>query len=293
MTLLERKILGYIHFRKGPNKVGFIGLLQPFRDGIKLFLKETFYISSTNYFIYLLSPIFSIILILILWGILPYIVNFINFEFPVVIIICVIGLGVFPLIFSGWASNSVYSIIGSVRGVAQSISYEISFLFILFRVLLCTESFILYEIIEGQYYIWNIFFLLPSAVIFFIRLLAELNRSPIDFSEGESELVSGFNVEYIGGRFALFFLGEYGIIIFIIFLFTLLFLGGNIYRIIFYVIFIFIVILVIWVRGTYPRIRYDELIILMWKCFLPLILFWLIFICGIEVFFYDNFLFLR
>lgn len=272
LTLLERKILGYIQLRKGPNKVGFLGLLQPFSDGLKLFSKEIIYIIKTNYYFYILCPILRIILIFILWFSLPYWVNFINRRIHILLILCIIRLGVYTLIISGWSSGSRWRLVGRLRGIAQTISYEVSLIFIIFSVIILVEEFNLICYYKIQYYSWFIIILFPVRVILFISLIAEINRTPFDFSEGESELVSGFNVEYISGPFALFFIAEYGIILFISYFFSILFLGGNIYSLLFYFMFIIIVILVIWFRGTFPRIRYDIIIDLVWKEFLPSIL---------------------
>ena len=283
LTLLERKILGYIQLRKGPNKVGIVGLLQPFSDGLKLFTKEFFIILKSNYLYYLISPIIIIFLILIYWIFIPYYVNFLNRNIQILIIICLIRVAVFPLIVSGWSSNSFYATLGRFRRVAQTISYEVSISFVFFSVIVLSERFNLYDYIRYQFYSWNIITLFPAGIILFISLLAEIHRTPFDFSEGESELVSGFNVEYIRGPFAVFFIAEYGIILFIIYLFRLLFLGGNIYSIVFYFNFIIIVILVIWIRGTLPRARYDEIIYIIWKRFLGRILLYIVFIVRIYI----------
>lgn len=283
LTLLERKFLGSIQLRKGPNKAGFIGFLQPYSDGIKLFSKEVILILKSNYLYYLIRPIISILLILILWSNLPYYVNYIHNYIHILIILCLLRLGVYTLILAGWSSNSFYSLIGSLRSVAQTISYEVSIIFIIFSVIILVENFNLILYYKIQCYIWFIFIIFPVALILFVRFLAELNRTPFDFSEGESELVSGFNVEYIRGRFAIFFIAEYGIILFISYLFILLFIGGNYYSISFYFIYLIIVIIILWVRGTFPRFRYDHIIYIIWKRFLPCILCYLIFLARIKL----------
>jgi len=278
LTLLERKVLGYIQIRKGPNKLGFIGLLQPFSDAIKLFSKETLLILKSNYLFYIFRPIFSILIILLLWSNTLIICNIIRNSYIIIIILCFIRLGVYSIIIAGWSSNSIYSLIGSLRSVAQTISYEVRIILIIISVIYLNESFNLYNYINYQMYIWYIFILIILRFIFYVSLLAELNRTPFDFAEGESELVSGFNTEYIRGRFAIIFISEYGIIIFIIYLFIVIFLGGNIYYFIFYLIYIYILFLLIWIRGTYPRFRYDNLIYITWKSYLSISLLYLLFI---------------
>lgn len=266
---MERKVLGYIQIRKGPNKVGFIGLLQPFADALKLFSKETFLVLKSNYLYYLISPLISIIFILILWQNIPVIRRILNNFYGILIILCIIRLGVYGVIIAGWSSNSIYSLIGGVRRIAQTISYEVSIILLILSEIFLIERFNIYIFKDFQIYIWFIFLNLLNSFILIVRFLAELNRTPFDFAEGESELVSGFNTEYIRGRFALIFIAEYGIIIFIIILFRVIFLGNRIYNLYFYLIFLFIIFFVIWVRGTYPRFRYDNLIYLTWKRFLP------------------------
>lgn len=284
LTLLERKILGYIQIRKGPNKVGIFGILQPFSDAIKLFSKESTLILKSNYLFYLLRPLFRIFLILILWLLLPIYSNIISYSINIILLLCIIRIGVYGIIVAGWSSNSIYSLIGGLRCVAQTISYEVRIILIIISIILLIESFNFLILIKYQYYLWFIFLNFSTFIIFFVRLLAEINRTPFDFAEGESELVSGFNTEYIRGRFALIFIAEYGIIIFIIYLFSIFYLGGNIYRILFFIFYLIMLFLVIWVRGTYPRFRYDNLIGLTWKIYLPVRLNYLIFIFGIKIF---------
>lgn len=280
--MLERKILGYIQIRKGPNKVGLIGLLQPFSDAVKLFSKESFLILKSNYLYYLLSPLFRIIIIIILW-INTALMSKINDNFyRIILILCLIRLGVYSIMIAGWSSNSLYSLIGAIRRIAQTISYEVRIIIIILGVIFLIERFNLYNLFIYQKYIWFIIINIPLRIIIFVRFLAELNRTPFDFAEGERELVSGFNIEYIRGRFALIFIAEYGIIMFIIFLYCIFFLGGNILKINFYICYLFILIFVIWVRGTYPRYRYDNLIYLTWKRFLPVRLRYLIFLLAIK-----------
>lgn len=288
-TLLERKVLGYIQIRKGPNKVGFIGLLQPFADALKLFSKETFLVLKSNYFYYLISPLIRIIFILILWQNLPLISRILNNYYGILIILCIIRLGVYGVIIAGWSSNSMYALIGGVRSIAQTISYEVRIILLILREIFLIERFNIYIFKEYQIYRWFLLLNLFNSFILIIRFLAELNRTPFDFAEGESELVSGFNTEYIRGRFALIFIAEYGIIIFIIILFSIIFLGGNVYSIYFYLLFLFIRFFVIWVRGTYPRFRYDNLIYLTWKRYLPVRLNILLLIIRLKFLLFKNY----
>nr|QTA93996.1 NADH dehydrogenase subunit 1 [Eupristina koningsbergeri] len=283
LTLLERKFMSYVQLRKGPNKVGFLGLLQAFADGMKLFMKESFMILKSNYVLYYISPMLMMMLMLLMWLFVPHYVNLMNCEFQFLLIMCIMSLSVYGLMFGGWSSNSIYGMMGSFRSVAQSISYEVSLILIIFSVLILSESYNLYNLMDMQFYSWNIFMLYPSAVMLFISLLAEMNRTPFDFSEGESELVSGFNVEYMSGSFALYFIAEYGMILFMMYLYTLMFLGGNIYSLVFYLNYMVMVILVIWVRATFPRSRYDEMMFMIWKSFLVVILLYLIYICMIMM----------
>ena len=284
LTLLERKILGYIQLRKGPNKVGFLGLFQPFRDAIILFSKEIFFIIKSNFFFFLISPIFNLMLILLLWLNIPLFSLIKLNELIILIILCLLSIGVYGIIISGWSSNSIYSIIGGLRRIAQTVSYEVRIILIIIIVILLNESYNIYIYINIQKYIIFILILFPIGLIFFVSLLAELNRTPFDFAEGESELVSGFNTEYISGRFAIIFIAEYGIILFIILIYIFFFIGINFYNLLFYFFYIIILFFIIWVRGTYPRFRYDNLIYLTWKSYLPLTLNYLILILSIKIF---------
>lgn len=267
-TLLERKILSYINVRKGPNKVGFMGILQPFRDAIKLFSKEIYFIIKRNYYLYIVSPIFIILLILILWISIPFKVNFFNINLGLLIVLCIISVRVFFLIFCGWSSNSLYSILGAIRSISQFISYEVRLILILLRLVYLIERFSFFKIIKFQNEFIIFFILFFLSIIFFVRLLAELNRTPFDLSEGESELVSGFNIDYIRGIFGLIFISEYGRIIFIMYFFIILYFGIYYFSILFYLNLIIFLFLLIWIRGTLPRIRYDKLIMLIWKKYL-------------------------
>nr|AQP29311.1 NADH dehydrogenase subunit 1 [Amitermes sp. A TB-2017] len=287
LTLLERSVLGYIHIRKGPNKVGFIGILQPFSDAIKLFTSEQYFPLVSNYLVYYFSPIFGFFLSLLVWLLIPYLSGFISFELGLLFFLACTSLGVYTVMIAGWSSNSGYSLLGGLRALAQTISYEVSLAFILlsFVVLVCSYNLIYFY--SYQVYLWLIFISLPLSFVWFISCLAETNRTPFDFAEGESELVSGFNVEYGAGGFALIFLAEYASILFMSLLFCIIFLGSDLYSFFFYVKLSFISFLFIWVRGTLPRFRYDKLMYLAWSSFLPLSLNYLLFFVGVSCFIFS------
>nr|YP_010620979.1 NADH dehydrogenase subunit 1 [Mimosilpha disticha]WAX39349.1 NADH dehydrogenase subunit 1 [Mimosilpha disticha] len=284
LTLLERKVLGYIHIRKGPNKVGFIGILQPFSDAIKLFTKEQTFPFLSNYLCYYFAPIFSLFLSLLVWFIIPYFTGFISFELGLLFFLCCTSLGVYTVMIAGWSSNSNYALLGGLRAVAQTISYEVSLALILLSFVFLVGSYNLLKFYDFQTYMWMIFFTFPLAMVWFTSCLAETNRTPFDFAEGESELVSGFNVEYSSGGFALIFLAEYASILFMSMLFCIIFLGGDMNSMFFYFKLSFISFMFIWVRGTMPRFRYDKLMYLAWKGFLPLSLNYLLFFLGISIY---------
>nr|QXT45759.1 NADH dehydrogenase subunit 1 [Heptageniidae sp. YW03BF02] len=283
LTLLERKVLGYIQIRKGPNKVGFCGIPQPFADAIKLFTKEQTYPVVSNYLPYYISPIFSLFLALIVWLIMPYLTGLHNFSLGLLFFLCCTSLGVYTVMIAGWASNSNYALLGGLRAVAQTISYEVSLALILLSFVFLVGSYSLLDFQIFQGYCWFLFVTLPLALAWFASCLAETNRTPFDFAEGESELVSGFNVEYSSGGFALIFMAEYASILFMSMLFGVLFLGCNVMDFDFYIKLVFISFMFIWVRGTLPRFRYDKLMFLAWKSFLPLSLNYLIFFAGLKV----------
>nr|QYJ09234.1 NADH dehydrogenase subunit 1 [Notonecta amplifica] len=284
VTLLERKVLGYIQLRKGPNKVGMMGLLQPFSDGIKLFFKEQTFPYLSNFIIYFFSPILMLVLSFLLWVLFPFLVNVYSFNLGVLFFFCCTGLGVYGVLMCGWSSNSNYALLGSLRAVAQTISYEVSMALILVCMLLFIFSFNFVDFMYYQSYCWFIFFSFPLFFAWFSSCLAETNRSPFDFAEGESELVSGFNIEYSSGGFAFIFLSEYMNIIFMSLLCCIIFLGCDIYSLFFYLKLVFLVFMFIWVRGTLPRFRYDKLMYLTWKVFLPMSLNYLLFFSGFLVF---------
>nr|YP_009229359.1 NADH dehydrogenase subunit 1 [Palaemon gravieri]YP_010713893.1 NADH dehydrogenase subunit 1 [Palaemon tenuidactylus]ALT55349.1 NADH dehydrogenase subunit 1 [Palaemon gravieri]ANF05057.1 NADH dehydrogenase subunit 1 [Palaemon gravieri]WDD39113.1 NADH dehydrogenase subunit 1 [Palaemon tenuidactylus] len=285
-TLLERKILGYIQIRKGPNKVGFKGLLQPFADAVKLFTKEQTYPTLSNFIPYYISPIFSLMLALCVWLVMPYEVGFFSFEFSVLFFLCCMSASVYSVMGAGWASNSKYSLLGCLRAVAQTISYEVSLALILLSLLLLVGGLDLALFESYQRYAWFILLAGPLGLLWFVSCLAESNRTPFDFAEGESELVSGFNTEYSGGSFALIFMAEYASILFLSSLFTILFLGSGLMSIGFYLKVIFIAYLFVWVRGSLPRYRYDKLMNLTWKSFLPISLNYCLLNSGMMILFY-------
>nr|AVJ52664.1 NADH dehydrogenase subunit 1 [Microporus nigrita] len=277
VTLLERKVLGYIQLRKGPNKVGFMGLLQPFSDGLKLFFKAQTYPFKSNYLIYYLVPVFMMMLSFIMWVLIPFLVNIYSFDYGFLFLMCCLGMGVYGVLFAGWSSNSNYAMLGGMRSVAQTISYEVSMSLIMICIVIFTFGFNFIHFMHYQKGIWFIFFSFPIFFCWLSSCLAETNRAPFDFAEGESELVSGFNVEYSSGGFAFIFLSEYMNIIFLSMLTVVMFLGCDLLSIMFFLKISLIVFWFIWVRGSLPRFRYDKLMYLTWKLFLPLTLNYLIF----------------
>jgi NADH-ubiquinone oxidoreductase chain 1 len=284
LTLLERKVLGYIQLRKGPNKVGFVGLPQPFSDAIKLFTKEQTYPIISNYLMYYFSPVFSLFISLLIWMCMPYFIKMYSFNLGLLFFLSCTSLGVYTIIIAGWSSNSNYALLGGLRSVAQTISYEVRLSLLLISFIFLILSFNISMFIIYQKYLWFIFICFPLILCWFGSSLAETNRTPFDFAEGESELVSGFNVEYRRGGFALIFLAEYASILFIRMLFRVLFLGGDLLSLFFYLKLGFISFLFIWVRGCLPRFRYDKLIYLAWKRFLPTSLYFLLFYLILKLF---------
>nr|YP_010535284.1 NADH dehydrogenase subunit 1 [Megacopta distanti]UYA97758.1 NADH dehydrogenase subunit 1 [Megacopta distanti]UYA97771.1 NADH dehydrogenase subunit 1 [Megacopta distanti] len=270
VTLLERSVLGYIQIRSGPNSVGFLGLLQPFSDGIKLFFKEQSYLYKSNFIIYYFSPVFMLIISFMMWMLYPMLINVYSFSYGILFFMCCTGFGVYGVMLSGWSSNSNYALLGSLRSVAQTISYEISMSMIMICFILFVFSFNLLSFMFYQKFIWFVIFSIPMFFCWLSSCLAETNRSPFDFAEGESELVSGFNVEYSSGGFAFIFLSEYMNIIFMGMMTVVMFLGCDILSLMFYMSVVMIIFWFIWVRGVLPRFRYDKLMSLTWKLFLPL-----------------------
>lgn len=287
-TLLERKALGYFHIRKGPNKVGLIGLPQPLADAAKLFLKELVNPTHANFFPFLASPRLALILALILWALYPHPFSPTFFSFGILFFLCLSRLNVYTTLGAGWTSNSKYALLGALRGIAQTISYEISISLILLAPIILALSFNLHKFSHTQ--MWMAPLLFPLLYIWFTTTLAETNRTPFDLAEGESELVSGFNTEYRRGSFALIFIAEYINILVISLLTATFFLSSpftnTLSPLLISIKTSFIAFLFVWVRGTLPRIRYDQLMGLTWKCFLPLALIALLLIIPFTTFWY-------
>ena len=300
-TLAERKILSSIQRRKGPNVVGVFGLLQPLADGLKLFVKETVLPSNCDVILFILAPILTFFLALISWAIIPfgYGMFYSDVNIGVLYLLAISSLGVYGIIISGWASNSKYAFLGALRSTAQMVSYEITIGFVILTVVICAGSLNLIEIVNAQKDIWYFVPLFPLFLVFIVCILAETNRHPFDLPEAEAELVSGYNVEYSAMGFALFFLGEYANMLLMSSFTVILFLGGW-YPPIFFLNFIpgsfwfglkvsLLVIVFIVSRAILPRYRYDQLMRLGWKVFLPFTLSWLIYTVGILISF--NWLF--
>nr|QFG40124.1 NADH dehydrogenase subunit 1 [Alpheus randalli] len=283
LTLLERKILGYIQIRKGPNKVGYMGILQPFADAVKLFTKEQTFPTVSNFIPYYLSPVFSLFISLVCWVVMPYEMGLLSFKMGMLFFFCCMSAGVYSTMGAGWASNSKYALLGCLRAVAQTISYEVSLALILLSVLFFLGGFGLELFSEYQRYGWFILVSFPLALLWFVSTLAETNRTPFDFAEGESELVSGFNTEYSSGGFALIFMAEYSSILFMSALTSIFFLGGFLSSPMFYLKVLAVSFCFVWVRGTLPRFRYDKLMYLAWKSFLPVALNYCIFFASVKM----------
>ena len=299
LTFAERKVLAAMQMRKGPNVVGPFGLLQPFADGLKLLFKETILPAGANRVVFLLAPMLTFTLAMVAWAVIPvddgWVIADINVG--VLYLFAISSLGVYGIIMAGWASNSKYPFLGALRSAAQMVSYEVSMGFVIVCVILCTGSLNISDIIEAQRGLWFAIPLLPMFVVFFISTLAETNRAPFDLPEGESELVAGYFVEYSSMAFALFFLGEYANMILMSGMTVILFLGGWlppisvepftwIPGIVWFALKVSLVLFCfLWVRATFPRYRYDQLMRLGWKVFLPLSLVWLVLTAGALVLF--------
>jgi NADH-quinone oxidoreductase subunit H len=300
-TYWERKVLAWVQLRKGPNVVGPFGLLQPIADGLKLFMKETVIPSGANRVVFVAAPILTFVLSLVAWAVIPFDFGVVlaDINVGILYLFAISSLGVYGIVMAGWASNSRYAFLGALRSAAQMVSYEVSIGFVLVSVLLCAGSLNLTKIVEAQQHIWFVVPLFPMAIIFFVSGLAETNRSPFDLVEGESELVAGYFVEYSSMAFALFFLGEYANMILVSTMTSLLFLGGwlapfniqpftgwlaHAWAMSWFALKIAAMCFCfLWVRGTFPRYRYDQLMRLGWKVFLPFSLFWLVATAGVLV----------
>jgi len=301
LTYAERKVLAAAQLRRGPNVVGPFGLLQPFADALKLLMKETIIPTGANRGVFIAAPILTFVLSLIAWAVIPFDQGVViaNINVGVLYLFAISSLGVYGIIMAGWASNSKYAFLGALRAAAQMVSYEVSIGFVMVSVLLCVGSLNLSAIVEAQRTVWFCIPLLPMFVVFFISALAETNRSPFDLVEGESELVAGFFVEYSSMAFALFYLGEYANMILMSAMTSVLFLGGwlapfgwqpftgvlaHLWSFCWFAGKIaFVLFCFLWVRATMPRFRYDQLMRLGWKVFLPLSLFWLVATAGVLV----------
>jgi len=278
-TLYERKGLGYAQLRKGPNKLGIKGLFQPFRDAVKLFTKELVWLGARNPVIYYLRPAIALLLALRLWTALPSSLGNLEVGLGVVFLICILSAGVYPILGAGYSSNSKYSLLGRLRAVAQTISYEVRLVFILLSIILTVESYQLDDFLNPP--LWGVFAFPLLTGLWFITALAETSRTPFDFSEGESELVSGFNTEFSASGFALYFLAEYARILFIRVLTVLLFGGGWDLSLAFAVKVRRVAFVFIWVRATLPRLRYDKLMAMAWQKILPISLLHLTLVLGV------------
>ncbi len=297
MTLAERKVIAAMQLRKGPNVVGPFGLLQPIADGIKVLFKETIIPVGANRVVFLLAPMLTFILSLIAWAVIPFDEGWVlaDINVGILYLFAISSLGVYGIIMAGWASNSKYAFLGALRSAAQMVSYEVAIGFVIISVLLCVGSLNMSAIVKAQEGLWFCIPLLPMFVMFFISTLAETNRAPFDLPEAEAELVAGYNVEYSSIAFALFFVGEYANMILMSAMTTVLFLGGWLPLIdvapfnwipgviwfgakVAFCLFVFL-----WVRATFPRYRYDQLMRLGWKVFLPGSLLWLVLVAGYLV----------
>nr|YP_009240980.1 NADH dehydrogenase subunit 1 [Onychomys leucogaster]AMK38917.1 NADH dehydrogenase subunit 1 [Onychomys leucogaster]UZH93560.1 NADH dehydrogenase subunit 1 [Onychomys leucogaster] len=291
LTLVERKILGYMQLRKGPNIVGPYGILQPFADAMKLFIKEPLRPLATSTTLFIIAPTLSLTLAFSLWIPMPMPHPLVNLNLGILFILATSSLSVYSILWSGWASNSKYSMFGALRAVAQTISYEVTMAIILLSVLLMNGSFSIQSLMFTQEALWLVLPTWPLAMMWYISTLAETNRAPFDLTEGESELVSGFNVEYAAGPFALFFMAEYTNIILMNALTTIVFLGPlnnpnnpEMFTINFMMKTLALTTLFLWIRASYPRFRYDQLMHLLWKNFLPLTLAFCMWHISIPIF---------
>ena len=293
LTLAERKVIGYMQVRIGPNRVGYFGLLQPVADGLKLLFKEIILPTASNKTLFLLGPVLAIAPAFAAWAVIPFDMNMVlaNVDAGLLYILAMTSVAVYGVIIAGWASNSKYAFLGALRSAAQIVSYEIAMGFALVGVLMCANSLNLGKIVMGQaggFWHWYFLPLFPSFIVYFISAVAETNRAPFDVAEGESEIVAGFHVEYSGMAFAVFFLAEYANMILVSMLAALMFLGGWLSPVPFipdsflwllakvgFLLFFFL-----WFRATFPRYRYDQIMRLGWKVFIPITIVWIVFVGG-------------
>ncbi|HSE78982.1 MAG TPA: NADH-quinone oxidoreductase subunit NuoH [Alphaproteobacteria bacterium] len=294
LTLAERKVIAAMQLRRGPNVVGPFGILQPFADGLKLLLKETVIPSGANRIVFVAAPMLTFTLSLVAWAVIPFDVGVVlaDINVGILYLFAISSLSVYGIIMAGWASNSKYAFLGALRSAAQMVSYEVSIGFVIITVLLCVGSLNITDIVLAQKNVWFFLPLLPMFVIFFVSALAETNRSPFDLPEGESEIVAGYFVEYSSMSFALFFLGEYAAMILMSAMTSILFLGGWLPPIdvapfnwipgpMWFALKVsFCLFMFLWVRATLPRYRYDQLMRLGWKVFLPFSLLWVVVTAG-------------
>ena len=293
LTLAERKVIGYMQVRIGPNRVGYFGLLQPIADGLKLLFKEIILPTASNKALFLLGPVLAIAPAFAAWAVVPFDLNVVlaDIDAGLLYLLAMTSVAVYGVIIAGWASNSKYAFLGSLRSAAQIVSYEIAMGFALVGVIMCANSLNLGKIVLGQtggFWHWYFLPLFPLFIVYFISAVAETNRAPFDVAEGESEIVAGFHVEYSGMGFALFFLAEYANIILVCMLAALMFLGGWLSPVPFlpdsflwllakvgFLLFLFL-----WFRATFPRYRYDQIMRLGWKIFIPITIVWIVFVGG-------------
>ena len=295
LTLAERKVIGWMQIRIGPNRVGPLGLLQPLADGVKLLMKEIIIPSGSNKFVFVIAPVMVLMPALAAWAVVPFNAELVlaDVNAGLLYILAMTSLGVYGVIIAGWASNSKYAFLGALRSAAQIVSYEIAMGFALVTVLMAAQSLNLGEIVRGQQgsygmLNWYIIPLFPMFLIYLISGVAETNRAPFDVAEGESEIVAGFHVEYSGMAFALFFLGEYANMILVAFLTSIMFMGGWLSPVPFlpdsivwmFAKVAFVLFLFLWFRATFPRYRYDQLMRLGWKVFIPITIVWVVVVGG-------------
>ena len=293
LTYFERKVIGYMQVRIGPNRVGYFGLLQPIADALKLLFKEIILPTASNKVLFFLAPILAIAPAFAAWAVIPFDLNLViaDIDASLLYILAMTSIAVYGVIIAGWASNSKYAFLGSLRSAAQIVSYEIAMGFTVVGVLMCANSLNLGKIVlgqEGGFWHWYIWPLFPLFIIYFISAVAETNRAPFDVAEGESEIVAGFHVEYSGMAFAVFFLAEYANMILVSMLAALMFLGGWLSPIPFVpdsflwllIKVAFLLFFFLWFRATFPRYRYDQIMRLGWKIFIPITITWIVFIGG-------------